>query len=96
MTQEDGYSSGVAQTEAEGRYHLGDDGEIGPVEMDLLWHSELYRYGENVHISGDGAYDVEGTVDPPTFRPHDEVNGDRYGESVTVLFLGFELGTGRP
>ena len=64
--------------------------------MDLLWHAQLYRYGENVHISGDGAYDVGGTVDPPTFRPHDEVNGDRYGEPVTVLFWGLELGPGQP
>ena len=138
MTQEGEYIIAVAQEEAEGLYHLRDDGEfewmepddeenchlevavadaadgrfipelsvqvtlaahddgeVGPVDMDLLWHPGLYHYGENVHLPGDGAYDVKVTVEPPTFRRHDEVNGDRYGEPVTVLFEGLDLKTGQ-
>ncbi|MDS0261305.1 iron transporter [Haloarcula sp. S1CR25-12] len=72
-----------------------DDGEVGPVDMDLLWHPGLYHYGENIHLPGDGTYDIEITVDPPTFRRHDETNGDRYGESVTVRFEDVDVKTGQ-
>jgi len=138
MTRQGDYIVGFAQEEAEGLYHLTDegefewmepsdeenchlevavadaadgrfipelsveatlaahdDGEVGPVDLDLLWHPGLYHYGENIHVPGDGTYDIEITVDPPTFRRHDEANGDRYGDSVTVLFEDVDIKTGQ-
>lgn len=71
-----------------------DDGEVGPVDLDLLWHPGLYHYGENISLPGDGTYDIEITVEPPTFRRHDEENGDRYGEPATILFEDVDVKTG--
>lgn len=137
LTREGDYVVGFAQEEAEGLYHLTDDGfewvepdeeenchfevavadaadgrfipeltvratlsahdggEVGPVDMGLLWHPGLYHYGENIHIPGDGTYDIKITVESPTFRRHDRENGDRYGEDVTVLFEDVDVKTGQ-
>jgi hypothetical protein len=44
---------------------------------------------------GESPYGIEIIVDPPTFRRHDEANGDGYGESVTVLFEDVDVKTGQ-
>lgn len=74
----------------------GDDGEtVGPVDLPLLWHPGLYHYGRNVQLPGDGSYDTEVSVEPPTVPRHDQKNGDRFGDSVTVRFEGVGVKTGQ-
>lgn len=73
---------------------VGGDDEIGPVDLPLLWHPGLYHYGENVHLTGDGTYDLRVRVEPPRFRRHDRENGQRYGEAVEVQFEGVDVKTG--
>jgi hypothetical protein len=73
----------------------GEGGEHGPFELPFLWHPGLNHYGANVELPGSGTYDIRVAVDPPTFKRHDETNGDRYGESVTVTFEGVDVEAGR-
>ncbi|WP_415383501.1 iron transporter [Halosimplex sp. TS25] len=71
----------------------GDGEEVEAATLPLLWHPGLYHYGANVRLPGDGAYTLEVRVEPPTFHRHDEENGDRYGEPVTVTFEDVDLQT---
>ena len=74
----------------------GEDGEqVGPTEVPFLWHPGLYHYGKNLELPGEGTYDVDVRVEPPTFQRHDEKNGDRYGETVEVTFEDVEIETGQ-
>ena len=81
------YLLGVAHEEAEGMYELQGEGEFEWREPD----DENW----NLEVLGDGSYDVEVRVEPPTFGRHDETNGDRYGETVEVTFEDVEIETGQ-
>jgi hypothetical protein len=75
---------------------LERDGEAyGPFDLSFLWHPGVYHYGANVEVPSAGVYDMHVTVDPPEFHRHDEQNGDRYGESVTVTFEAVDVETGQ-
>ncbi|NHN58331.1 MULTISPECIES: iron transporter [Halorussus] len=75
---------------------IDEGGErVGPTRLPLLWHPGLYHYGKNLAVPGEGAYDVEVHVEPPEFKRHDEQNGDRYGEPVTVTFEDVDIETGQ-
>ncbi|WP_137287147.1 iron transporter [Halorussus salinisoli] len=74
----------------------GEDGErVGPTRLPLLWHPGLYHYGKNLDVPGDGTYDIDVRVEPPTFKRHDEQNGDRYGEPAEVTFENVDVETGQ-
>ncbi|MFC4549491.1 MULTISPECIES: iron transporter [Halorussus] len=74
----------------------GEDGEqVGPMEMPMLWHPGLFHYGRNVEVPGDGTYTLDVRVEPPTFKRHDQTNGDRYGEAVEVTFEDVDVETGQ-
>ncbi len=81
------YCSVSATFERDGTTH-------GPFNLSFLWHPAVYHYGANFTLPEAGTYDLEVTVDPPTFHRHDKTNGDRYGESVTVTFDGVDVETG--
>ncbi|MFC4357197.1 iron transporter [Halobium salinum] len=72
-----------------------DGEEFGPHEADFLWHPGLFHYGKNVELPEGGTYDLHVEVDAPTFMRHDEQNGDRYGESVSVTFEDVDIETGQ-
>ena len=73
-----------------------EDGErVGPTEVPFLWHPGLYHYGKNLAVPDDGTYTLELRVEPPTFKRHDEENGDRYAESVEVTFEDVDVETGQ-
>lgn len=72
--------------------HNGE--EVGTERMPFLWHPWLYHYGRNWQIPGDGRYTLRIRIEPPAFMRHDQENGRRYGEEVTVEFADVELETG--
>ncbi|WP_436927995.1 iron transporter [Halosimplex amylolyticum] len=72
-----------------------DGEEVEAATLPLLWHPGLYHYGANLRLPDDGTYTLEVRVEPPTFHRHDEENGDRYGEPVTVTFEDVDLETGK-
>ena len=72
-----------------------DGQQVGPVEMPLLWHPGLYHYGRNLELPTDGTYELDVRVEPPTFKRHDETNGDRYGEAAEVTFESVDIETGQ-
>lgn len=72
-----------------------DGNRVGPFEVPFLWHPGLFHYGRNVEVPGDGRYTLDVTVDPPEFKRHDEQNGDRYAEGVSVTFEDVDIQTGQ-
>lgn len=73
-----------------------ENGEaVGPVEIPFVWHPGVYHYGRNLKVPGDGRYDLQIRIEPPTFMRHDEVNGKRYAEAVEVTFAAVTITTGR-
>ena len=74
----------------------GDDGErVGPTSVPMLWHPGLYHYGRNLSVPGDGTYTLDVRVEPPTFKRHDQTNGDRFGEPVEATFEDVDIETGQ-
>lgn len=74
---------------------VDDEGnEVGTETMPFLWHPWLYHYGRNWRIPGDGTYALRVRIEPPDFMRHDDKNGLRYPEVVTVEFADVELETG--
>lgn len=72
-----------------------DETEVGPFDVDFLWHPGLFHYGKNVEIPEGGTYDVHVEIEPPTFHRHDHQNGDRYGETVEVTFDDVDIEAGQ-
>lgn len=72
-----------------------DGVEVGTHEQPLLWHPMLYHYGRNWTVPGDGTYMVRVHISPPRFMRHDEVNGRRFTEDVTVEFTDVTVTTGQ-
>lgn len=71
----------------------GPDGrEVGSHVQPLVWHPMLYHYARNWRLPGPGAYHLTVQIEPPTFMRHDEVNGRRFAEPVTVRFDDIEIG----
>jgi hypothetical protein len=60
--------------------------EVGTHEQPMLWHPMLYHYGRNWFVPCDGDYVLRVLVDPPQFSRHDEINGRRFMEPVSVEF----------
>lgn len=71
-----------------------DGAEVGTESMPFLWHPWLYHYGKNWTIPGDGTYTLKVRIEAPEFMRHDEKNGKRYPDEVTVEFADVELETG--
>lgn len=75
---------------------VDEDGrEIGRHVQPLVWHPMMYHYARNWELPGDGTYDIAVEIDPPTFPRHDETNGRRFAEPVSVRFEGVRVKTGR-
>jgi uncharacterized protein involved in high-affinity Fe2+ transport len=55
----------------------------------------VHHYGKNLKLPGDGRYTLHLRIAPPTFMRHDEVNGERYAETVAVTFEDVQLQTGQ-
>lgn len=72
-----------------------DGTEVGTHGQPLLWHPMIYHYGRNWVVPGDGAYTVRVHVAPPRFMRHDEVNGRRFTDEVTVEFPDVAVTTGQ-
>jgi uncharacterized protein involved in high-affinity Fe2+ transport len=72
-----------------------DGTQIGPAGIPFVWHPGLYHYGRNFETPGDGTYTVTVDVEPASFPRHDETNGDRYTEPVSVEFEDVEFTTGQ-
>lgn len=72
-----------------------DGKKTGPFEVPFLWHPGLYHYGANIEVPGDGKYTVTVEIAPPKFMRHDEENGQRYKDKVSIAFENFEITTGQ-
>lgn len=60
--------------------------QVGQETMPLIWHPWLYHYGKNWKVPGDGTYHATVTIQPFSGDRHDQTNGKRYAEPVTVEF----------
>lgn len=69
--------------------------ELGTNRQDMVWHPMLYHYAHNWTVPGDGAYSMKVEVGAAPFRRHDEVNGKRFAEPVTVTFEQIQAETGQ-
>ncbi len=72
-----------------------DGEELGTHEQPMLWHPMLYHYGRNWVVPCDGEYVLCVRVEPPRFSRHDDVNGRRFLEPVSVEFVGVKVECGR-
>ena len=72
-----------------------DGTEIGPMDVPFVWHPGLLHYGRNLELPGDGTYELEITLDPPSFPRHDEQNGERFDDPIEAHFGTVEIETGR-
>lgn len=68
---------------------------VGPTEIPFVWHPGVYHYGKNLKVPGSGRYTLHIRIEPPTFMRHDEVNGQRYADTVAVTFEDVQIETGR-
>jgi hypothetical protein len=74
---------------------LTGNGKSLKVRPQFLWHPGLYHYGANIHLPGDGKYDLRVEIKAPTFHRHDKINGTRFATDVQVTFTGIDVTTGR-
>lgn len=54
--------------------------------MPYGWDPVLDRYADNLQLPGKGTYQVRVEIDPPRYRRHDPVNGDRFSEPAMAEF----------
>lgn len=73
----------------------GDGQEVGTHVHPMLWYPMLLHYGRNWQVPGDGRYTLRVQVAPATFPRHDEVNGQRFSEPVSVTFADVPVATGQ-
>ena len=71
----------------------GDD--LGPHVQGLVWHPMLYHYARNWQLPEDGVYSLRVEFDPPSFHRHDEVNGKRFADPVSIVFDDVMIETGQ-
>ena len=71
-----------------------DGRKVGTHRQPFIWHPWLYHYGRNWKVPADGAYTLRVRIDPPDFHRHDEKNGKRYAEAVSVEFAAVQVTTG--
>lgn len=69
--------------------------EIGTHTQPFLWHPWLYHYGRNWRVPSDGEYTLRVHIEAPDFSRHDQINGRRYADPVTVEFTGVKIETGQ-
>lgn len=75
---------------------LDSDGkELGTNTQDMVWHPMMYHYAHNWDLPGDGTYTLRVDVGPAQFRRHDEINGKRFAEAVSVTFDKVKVQTGQ-
>lgn len=55
----------------------------------------LFHYGRNWVVPGDGEYTLRARIEPPDFMRHDEVNGKRFTQVVEAEFAGVKVKTGK-
>jgi hypothetical protein len=76
---------------------ISPDGiEVGTHEQPLVWHPMLHHYGRNWLVMPDGDYVLRIRVDPPRFSRHDDVDGLRFMDTVTIEFTGAKVRLSRP
>ena len=68
---------------------------VGLHRQPFLWHPELFHYGRNWLVPGDGEYTLRVFVEPPHFMRHDKTNGARFADPVEAEFTGVKIKTGR-
>lgn len=72
-----------------------DGNEVGTHKQPFVWHPWIHHYGRNWTVPGPGRYDLRVRIAAPDFPRHDEENGNRYAEAVTVEFKGIDIETGQ-
>ncbi len=66
---------------------LDDSGERVEKRPLSFYYAEFFHYADNFHIPRDGEYTLRATVDPPSFRRHDdEDSGPALMEGAQVEF----------
>lgn len=71
------------------------DGQtLSSTKIPVVWHPGVYPYGRNLEVPGAGRYTLHPRTAPPTFMHYDEVNGERYAETV-VTFEDVQITSGR-
>jgi len=60
--------------------------DVGKHELPFLWHPWLFHYGRNWKFPASGQYTLEVEIDAPKFHRHDEKNGKRFADAVSVVF----------
>ena len=83
-----GLDVSVTMFDADGR-------DLGTHTQEMLWHPMMYHYAYNWDLPGDGVYTLKVDVAAAPFRRHDEINGMRFAESVSVTFEEVKVRTGQ-
>lgn len=65
--------------------------DTGKHQVPFVWHPWLYHYGRNWKFPSGGVYTLEVEIDAPKFHRHDEKNGERYGDAVSVVFENVQV-----
>jgi len=65
--------------------------DTGKHQVPFLWHPWLYHYGRNWTFPSSGVYTLEVEIDAPQFHRHDEKNGKRYADAVSVVFENVQV-----
>jgi uncharacterized protein involved in high-affinity Fe2+ transport len=64
---------------------------IGKKQQEFLWHPWLYHYGANWRLPREDTYTLQVHIQAPIFMRHDDKNGKRYAQDVTVEFEGIKV-----
>jgi len=68
---------------------------IGSFNHPLLERPNLYHYGRNWKLPGDGIYTLRVKVETPEFMTRDEINEKAYSTPVEVEFKNVTIKTGQ-
>lgn len=95
-TEENAHVEVAVRDAADGRFIPGltvrvtittaDGQPVASHEQPFLWHRWLYHYGLNWRVPGEGDYQINVRIEPPTFGRHDHENGKRFADPVEVKF----------
>lgn len=68
-----------------------DGEEVATHQQPYLWHPWLYHYGRNWKVDHAGKYTLKVHIEAPDFPRHDEKNGRRFADDVTVEFENVKI-----